>query len=98
MNTPVTHGSGMMLVTAVGADAQVGKIAGMLAATAKEQTPLTKQLNTLTLWIGAAALGTMIVMFALGLSSAASRPTRCSSPRSRWPSRRSRPRCRPSCR
>ena len=68
MNTPVTHGSGMMLVTAVGADAQVGKIAGMLATTAKEQTPLTKQLNTLTLWIGAAALVTMIVMFALGLS------------------------------
>ena len=68
MNTPVTHGSGVMLVTAVGADAQVGKIAGMLASTAKEQTPLTKQLNTLTLWIGAAALVTMIVMFALGLS------------------------------
>ena len=68
MNTPVTHGSGAMLVTAVGADAQVGKIAGMLAATAKEDTPLTKQLNILTLWIGAAALGTMVVMFALGLS------------------------------
>ena len=68
MNTPVTHGSGRMLVTAVGGEAQVGKIAGMLASTAKEQTPLTKQLNTLTLWIGAAALGTMIVMFALGLS------------------------------
>ena len=67
MNTPVTHGSGVMLVTAVGADAQVGKIAGMLATTAKQQTPLTKQLNTLTLWIGAAALFTMIVMFALGL-------------------------------
>ena len=68
MNTPVTHGSGMMIVTARGADAEVGKIAGMLAATTKEQTPLTKQLNTMTLWIGAAALGTMIVMFALGLS------------------------------
>jgi Ca2+-transporting ATPase len=68
MNTPATHGSGMMLVIAVGADAQVGKIAGMLATTAKQQTPLTKQLNTLTLWIGAAALVTMIVMFALGLS------------------------------
>ena len=68
MNTPVTHGSGVMLVTAVGADAQVGKIAGMLATTAKQQTPLTRQLNTLTLWIGAAALVTMIVMFALGLS------------------------------
>jgi Ca2+-transporting ATPase len=42
MNTPVTHGSGVMLVTAVGADAQVGKIAGMLATTAKQQTPLTQ--------------------------------------------------------
>ena len=68
MNTPVTHGSGTMIVTGRGADAEVGKIAGMLAATAKEQTPLTKQLNTMTLWIGAAALGTMIVMFVLGLS------------------------------
>ena len=41
MNTPVTHGSGTMIVTGTGAEAQVGKIAGMLAATAKEQTPLT---------------------------------------------------------
>ncbi len=68
MNTPVTHGSGTLIVTARGADAQVGRIAGMLAASAKEQTPLTKQLNTMTLWIGAAALVTMIVMFSLGLS------------------------------
>jgi Ca2+-transporting ATPase len=75
MNTPVTHGSGVMLVTAVGGDAQVGKIAGMLATTAKEQTPLTKQLNTLTLWIGAAALGTMIIMFALGLARGQSAET-----------------------
>jgi len=75
MNTPVTHGSGVMLVTAVGGDAQVGKIAGMLASTAKEQTPLTRQLNTLTLWIGAAALGTMIVMFALGLARGQSADT-----------------------
>ena len=68
MNTPVTHGSGMMIVTARGADAEVGKIAGMLAGTAKEQTPLTRQLNIMTLWIGAAALGTMILMFVLGIS------------------------------
>ena len=68
MNTPVTHGSGVMIVTGTGADAEVGKIAGMLAATTKEQTPLTRQLNTMTLWIGAAALGTMILMFVLGLS------------------------------
>ncbi|NLE21326.1 MAG: HAD-IC family P-type ATPase [Actinobacteria bacterium] len=68
MNTPVTHGSGTMIVTARGADAEVGKIAGMLATTKREQTPLTRQLNTMTLWIGAAALVTMVVMFALGIS------------------------------
>jgi P-type Ca2+ transporter type 2C len=66
MHTPVTHGSGVMIVTATGSDTQVGKIAGMLAITAREQTPLTKQLNTLTLWIAAAAGITMVVMFVLG--------------------------------
>ena len=66
MHTPVTHGSAVMIVTATGSDTQVGKIAGMLATTTKEQTPLTKQLNTLTLWIAAAAGITMIVMFVLG--------------------------------
>ena len=66
MHTPVTHGSALMIVTATGADTQVGKIAGMLKATKAEQTPLTRQLNTLTLWIAGAAGVTMIVMFALG--------------------------------
>jgi Ca2+-transporting ATPase len=66
MHTPVTHGSAVMIVTATGSDTEVGKIAGMLATTTKEQTPLTKQLNTLTLWIAAAAGITMIVMFVLG--------------------------------
>ncbi len=68
MHTPVTHGSGVLIVTATGSDTQVGKIAHMLSATTKEQTPLTKQMNTLTLWIVGAAGLTMIVMFALGLS------------------------------
>ena len=66
MHTPVTHGSAVMIVTATGSDTQVGRIAGMLATTKREQTPLTKQLNTLTLWIAAAAGITMIVMFVLG--------------------------------
>jgi Ca2+-transporting ATPase len=66
MHTPVTHGSGVMIVTATGTETQVGKIAGMLATTPKEQTPLTRQLNTLTLWIAVAAGITMIVMFVLG--------------------------------
>ena len=68
MHTPVTHGSGVMVVTGTGSATEVGKIAHMLSATAKEETPLTKQMNTLTLWIVAAAGFTMIVMFALGLS------------------------------
>ena len=66
MHTPVTHGSAVMLVTATGSDTQVGRIARMLAGTAREQTPLTKQLNTLTLWIAGAAGITMVIMFVLG--------------------------------
>src|SRR3954453_16492114 len=68
MNTPVTHGSGTMIVTATGADTQLGKISEMLASTATEQSPLTRELNRLSLWIAAAAGLTMIVMFALGRS------------------------------
>src|SRR5215475_767655 len=66
MNTPVTHGSGTVIVTATGADTELGKISGMLSTTAREKSPLTKELNTLTLWIVSAAFLTMIVMFALG--------------------------------
>src|ERR1700751_3631706 len=66
MNTPVTHGSGTMIVTGTGAGTEVGKISGMLSATAREESPLTTEMNRLTLWIAAAAGLTMIVMFALG--------------------------------
>ncbi|MPY35501.1 HAD-IC family P-type ATPase [Streptomyces adustus] len=66
MNTPVTHGSGLLVVTAIGADTELGKISGLLSATEKEIPPLTKELDTLTLWITGAAALTMVVMFALG--------------------------------
>jgi P-type Ca2+ transporter type 2C len=66
MNTPVTHGSGTMVITATGAGTELGKISGMLSATAREESPLTREMNRLTLWIAAAAGLTMIVMFALG--------------------------------
>ncbi|MFF3691671.1 cation-translocating P-type ATPase [Streptomyces sp. NPDC002187] len=66
MNTPVTHGSGVLVVTATGAGTELGKISGMLSATEKEEPPLTRELNNLTLWITGAAGLTMIVMFALG--------------------------------
>ncbi|MET7457466.1 HAD-IC family P-type ATPase [Streptomyces sp. NPDC005574] len=66
MNSPVTHGSAVLVVTATGADTELGRIAGMLSATAREEPPLTRQLNTLTVWITAAAGLTMIVMFVMG--------------------------------
>ena len=66
MNTPVTHGSGTMIVTGTGAGTELGKISGMLSATAREKSPLDKELDTLTLWIVAAAGLTMVVMFVLG--------------------------------
>jgi P-type Ca2+ transporter type 2C len=68
MNTPVTHGSGLMVITGTGASSELGKISGMLSTTAKEQSPLTRELNRLTLWIAAAAGLTMVVMMALGRS------------------------------
>jgi P-type Ca2+ transporter type 2C len=68
MNTPVTHGSGVMIVTTTGGDTEVGRIAHMLSATKAEETPLTKQLNRMTLWIVAVALVTMVIMFALGIA------------------------------
>ena len=66
MNTPVTHGSGAMIITGTGVSTELGKISGMLSATAREQSPLNKEMNRLTLWIAAAAGLTMVVMFALG--------------------------------
>ena len=68
MNTPVTHGSGVMIVTGTGADTAVGNISGMLKSAPAEKTPMTKQLDTLTLWIAGAAGLTIVIMFALGLS------------------------------
>ncbi|HLM04349.1 MAG TPA: HAD-IC family P-type ATPase [Blastococcus sp.] len=68
MNTPVTHGSGTLVVTGTGSDTELGKISAMLSATAKEKTPLTAELDRLTLWIAAAAGLTMVVMFVLGRS------------------------------
>src|SRR3954453_18320939 len=68
MNTPVTHGSGVMIVTGTGADTAVGNISGMLKSAPNLKTPLTKQLDTLTLWIAAAAGLTIAIMFIVGIS------------------------------
>ena len=67
MNSPVTHGSGVMIVTGTGVDTEVGHISGMLKSTPTLKTPLTAQLDTLTLWIAGAAGLTIAIMFALGI-------------------------------
>src|SRR3954451_7786502 len=66
MNTPVTHGSGTMIVTATGADTELGKISGVLSGKGKEKPPPPAELARLPLWIAAAAGLTMVVMFVLG--------------------------------
>ncbi|MFA7324564.1 MAG: cation-transporting P-type ATPase, partial [Candidatus Nanopelagicales bacterium] len=68
MNTPVTHGTGLMIVTDTGHETVVGKIAQLLTETKSEKTPLDRQINNMTLWIAAAAGVTMVVMFATGLA------------------------------
>ena len=68
MNTPVTHGSGLMIVTGTGADTAVGNISGMLKSAPTVKSPMTKQLDVLTLWIAAAAGLTIATMFALGIA------------------------------
>ena len=97
MNTPVTHGSGLMIVTGTGSNTAVGNISGMLKSAPTLKTPLTAQLDTLTLWIAGAAGLTIAIMFALGLSRG-TRRRRSSSPRSRWRWRRCRWPCPWCCR
>jgi len=66
MNTEVTRGAADILVTATGMSTEVGHISGMLQTTAIEETPLTKQLNTLTRQIVAIALVALIFYIAIG--------------------------------
>ena len=67
MNTPVTHGSGAMIVTGTGADTELGKIAGMLSAT-RSRRPRSPSRSTPHAVDRRGRGLTMVVMFALGLS------------------------------
>ena len=58
MNTNVTRGHGEILVTTTGMGSEVGHIATVLAGQKVEKTPLTKQVDRLTIFIiGMAGLG-----------------------------------------
>ena len=98
MNTPVTHGSGGMLVTAVGArrpGREDRRHAGVHRQGADAADQAAEHADAVDRR-GRARHDDRDVR--PRACPGGSRPTPCSSPRSRWPSRRSRRRCPPSCR
>ncbi len=68
MNTNVTRGHGEILVTTTGMGSEVGHIAHMLAGQKAEKTPLTKQVDRLTIFIIIAAAFAFIVILVTGLA------------------------------
>jgi Ca2+-transporting ATPase len=63
MNTNVTRGHGEVLVTTTGMASEVGHIANVLAGQKAEKSPLTKQVDRLTIFIIAmAGLGFLAIM------------------------------------
>jgi Ca2+-transporting ATPase len=67
MNTLVTRGSGELVVTSTGMGTQVGHIATMLDAQKEEKSPLEKQIDRLTVWLGYIAIAAMAIVIILGL-------------------------------
>ena len=68
MNTNVTRGHGEILVTTTGMGSEVGHIAHMLAGQKVEKTPLTKQVDRLTIFIIIAALFAFVAIVVMGLA------------------------------
>ena len=68
MNTNVTRGHGEILVTTTGMGSEVGHIADMLAGQKVEKTPLTKQVDRLTIFIIGAALFAFVAIVVMGLA------------------------------
>ncbi|HEU0041617.1 MAG TPA: HAD-IC family P-type ATPase, partial [Jiangellaceae bacterium] len=67
MNSQVTRGRGEMVVTATGMSTEVGHISGMLSGVEQEKTPLTKQLDQLTVVITIMAAAALVAIIVLGL-------------------------------
>jgi Ca2+-transporting ATPase len=68
MNSQVTRGRGEMVVTATGMETEVGHISGMLSGVEQEKTPLTKQLDQLTVIITILAAVALVLIVVLGLA------------------------------
>jgi P-type Ca2+ transporter type 2C len=67
MNSTVTRGRGEMVVTATGMDTEVGQISGMLSEVQEEKTPLTRQLDQLTVLITIMAAAALALVILIGL-------------------------------
>ena len=63
----ITYGRGKAVVVEIGMNTEVGKIAGMLNNTEKQETPLQTRLNSLGKTLGIAALVICAVIFVIGL-------------------------------
>ena len=63
----VTYGRGKGIVVETGMTTEVGKIAGMINNTEKQETPLQQKLNKLGKTLGISALVICIVIFIVGL-------------------------------
>ena len=63
----ITYGRGKAIVVETGMNTEVGKIAGMLNETEKQETPLQRRLNSLGKTLGIAALAICAFIFVLGL-------------------------------
>jgi Ca2+-transporting ATPase len=67
MNSTVTRGRGEMVVTATGMATEVGEISGMLSQVQQEKTPLTRQLDQLTVVITIMAAIALALVVIIGL-------------------------------
>ena len=67
MGSTVVYGRGRVLITGTGMDTEMGKIAGVLAQTEQEQTPLQKKLTQLGKTLSWIVLGICVFIFAFDL-------------------------------
>ena len=67
MGSTVVYGRGKAVITATGMDTEMGKIAGALASTADEETPLQKKLDDLGKLLSKVVLGICVFIFLFNL-------------------------------
>jgi Ca2+-transporting ATPase len=66
-NTQVTRGTTTFVVTATGADTQMGQIAGMVTAAQRTKSPLQRELDGMTKVFGAIAFTAVAIIAVFGL-------------------------------